>query len=214
MEKDAMWRKGWKVLQKMPDGTFRSACVRGRCSVEYGSGGSLGIASHPGEGCGPLCVFRRYRDAAEFAGWLYSRDLGLVYRPHVAPCEYTPAKARSVWHPMESGDPVMPVPGFRLWAMTVLAAKVRLVGEPCKWMPVRLAACAESGKAAGRGLYDYVLITYRGEEINREACFIFHTDKPVDLARGSCGNDDVPFAVGSNQAVFDIESAPYIPPDK
>ncbi|HCE42890.1 MAG TPA: hypothetical protein DET40_05030 [Lentisphaeria bacterium] len=214
MKKDAMWRKGWKVLQKMPHGTFRSACVRGRHGVEYVDGGSLGTAAHPDEGCGPLCVFRNYRDAAEFAGWLYSRDLGLVYRPHVAPCEYAAAKARCVWHPMETGDPGVPVPVFRLWPMTVLAAKVRLTGEPCRWTPGCMAAGADCGKAAGHGLHDYVLVTYSGEEISRDACFIFHTDKPVDLAKGSCGNDDIEFAVGSNQAVFDIGSAPFIPPDK
>jgi len=159
-------------------------------------------------------VFRRYRDAAEFAGWLYSRDLGLVYRPHAAACEYAPAKVKCVWHPMETGDPVAPVPEFRLWPMTVLAATVRLAGEPWKWTPGYMAAGESGMKDGGSGKHAYVLITYRGEEINRDACFIFHTDRPVDLAKGSCGNDGIPFAVGSNQAVFDIESAPCIPPDK
>jgi len=81
-------------------------------------------------------------------------------------------------------------------------------------MPGYLAAGASGMKDGGSGKHAYVLITYREEEINRDACFIFHTDRQVDLAKGSCGNDGIPFAVGSNQAVFDIESAPYIPPDK
>ena len=211
MGKNETWRKGWKVLRKIHDGMFRSACVMGRHSVEY----RTGAAALPGEGCGPLCVFRNYRDAAEFAGWLYARDHGLEYRPyHVAPCEYTPSRARSVWHPGESGDPVSPVSDFRLWAMTVLATKVKLLGEPQRWTPEHLAARMGAVRTAEIGLYDYVLITYRGEEINTDACFVFHTDKPVDLSKGACGNDDIPFAVGSNQAVFDIWSSPYVPPDK
>lgn len=51
----------------------------------------------------------------------------------------------------------------------------------------------------------YVLITYVGETIRKDACRVFESDipdidtNPYELA---------PFAVGSNQAIYHIEDSP------
>lgn len=51
----------------------------------------------------------------------------------------------------------------------------------------------------------YVLITYIGETIRKDACRVFESDipdinmNPYELA---------PFVVGSNQAIFHIEDSP------
>jgi hypothetical protein len=61
-------------------------------------------------------------------------------------------------------------------------------------------------------MFDYVLITYAGEEINMDACYRFqspHDDLDLDPY-----GDNVPFAVGSNQAIRKLEDAPFIPPEE
>ena len=60
--------------------------------------------------------------------------------------------------------------------------------------------------------YTYVLITYSGEEISKEDCYIFQSEKH-GLSEDPHNNDDVPFAVGSNQTIYDIEDSPFIPPN-
>jgi hypothetical protein len=54
----------------------------------------------------------------------------------------------------------------------------------------------------------YVLITYVNEAIAKEACRIFESDIE-DIETDPYTK--APFALGSNQAVFHIEDAPYVP---
>ena len=55
-------------------------------------------------------------------------------------------------------------------------------------------------------MFKYILITYNGEEIDKSECFIFKS------YYGDCDldphGDHVPFPVGSNQAIFELENSP------
>ena len=59
-------------------------------------------------------------------------------------------------------------------------------------------------------MFTYVLITYKGESIAKDDCYIFQSDLP-DLSIDPHNNDDVPIVLGSNQTIYDIEDSPYVP---
>ena len=58
-------------------------------------------------------------------------------------------------------------------------------------------------------MFNYVLITYSKEKINKSACYHFSSPKD-DLELNPYGND-VPFTVGSNQTIYKLEDTPYVP---
>jgi hypothetical protein len=89
--------------------------------------------------------------------------------------------------------------------MDSIIASLTQVGveEVCQ-EPLDCLGCGTCSK-----LNHYVLITYNGEEIDKSGCFHFSSEHQ-DLELDPYG-DKVPFAVGSNQAIFKIEDAPYIP---
>ena len=58
--------------------------------------------------------------------------------------------------------------------------------------------------------YTYVVITYNKEEILKDECYIFQSEK-FGLSIDPHNNNDVPFSIGSNQTIFNIEDSPYIP---
>ncbi len=57
--------------------------------------------------------------------------------------------------------------------------------------------------------YKYVLITYKNDEIDKDNCWKF--ESIYDNCDKDCYGDHVSFAVGSNQDIFSMENAPYVP---
>ena len=60
--------------------------------------------------------------------------------------------------------------------------------------------------------YEYVLITYMDEEISKDDCYRF-TSEHDNLSLDPYG-DNVGFAVGSNQEIYALEDAPYVPEEE